>query len=329
MAPELNIALKEFYVAVRSKRFIGLLLFYVVLILLINYAARDELLNLAGSVSVEDFGMYGAEGTVALTPVSLSLIANLTILSVFGALIGISLGADTINREVEEGTIKVLLSRPVYRDQVINGKFIGNGLALALISMIGFVVSIAYLLIIGAPVDGPSIVRALLASLHTLLYMLTFLSLGVLLSTLIRKVETAILVAIILAIFLTTIYPVVVNVTADKIAGEMPYCPPRVERVETPTGPHEITVSSYDCPAMREWENKRKMWQRRLYLLMPGHHYAQLILSAFAGDEGLQDYLPIGEAFPLGFNSLAILLVELIFPFSVAYARFMTSDLRG
>ena len=40
----------------------------------------------------------------------------------FGPLIGLILGFDTINRERNEGTLSKLLSQPIYRDAVINGK---------------------------------------------------------------------------------------------------------------------------------------------------------------------------------------------------------------
>ncbi|MBC8247081.1 MAG: ABC transporter permease subunit, partial [Deltaproteobacteria bacterium] len=44
----------------------------------------------------------------------------------FGPLIGLILGFDTINRERNEGTLSKLLSQPIYRDVVINGKFLAG-----------------------------------------------------------------------------------------------------------------------------------------------------------------------------------------------------------
>lgn len=324
---ELNIAMKEFYIAVRSKRFIGLLLFYIILLVLMNYAQKDEIINLAGQIRVTRFDALGGEGTVVFTAVSLSIFSNLMSLSIFGALIGITLGADAINREIEEGTVKVLMSHPIYRDQVINGKFLGNGLALLLMIIIGYTITMSFLLLIGVPLDQESVIRAFLASFYTLIYMLTFLSLGIMISSIIKKPETSMLLAIILAIMLTIVYPVISTVISNKIAGDEPYCPPKIERIETPTGIQEVRMMNYECPAYVEWKNKREIWQKRLNLLTPTSHYSQLIASAFAGDELAQDYLPISEAIPLAFNNLAILLVQLLLPFSIAYMRFMTSDL--
>ncbi len=44
----------------------------------------------------------------------------------FGPLIGLILGFDAINRERNEGTLSKLLSQPIYRDVVINGKFLAG-----------------------------------------------------------------------------------------------------------------------------------------------------------------------------------------------------------
>ncbi|MDN5319902.1 MAG: type transport system permease protein [Thermococcaceae archaeon] len=326
----INIALKEFYVAVRSKRFIGILVFYLLFVFLMNYALRDEMLKSAGQIAVVPVStIFGGRGEIIQTSVSLSIFTNLETLTVFGALIGATLGADSINREIEEGTIKVLLSHPIYRDQIINGKFLGNALALALVVFIGYVFSIAYFLIVGVPIDDVSMVRAILAAVFTLIYMLTFLSLGTMLSALLKKPETSMILAIVLALFLTLIYPATAEVIAGKIVGEQPYCPPPEIRHQEVAPGRVVPVSiPSTCPAFEEWQNRLEIWKKRLKFLSPASHYSYLTVASFAGDEFVNDYLPIGEALALALNNLATLLVQFLLPFSVAYAKFMTSDLR-
>lgn len=325
---ELNIAFKEFSLSIRSKRFISLLAFYLFITFFFNYSIKDDLINRAGQIIVSyiSFPLSGAEGTIVGTPLSISITRNLMVLLIFGAIIGIVLGADTINREIEEGTMKILMSHPIYRDQVINGKFIGNSIALFSIVMIGYIFSIAYLLLLGIPLDITSILRALIAVIFTLIYMMTFLSIGIMLSTLLKKPETAMLLAIALAILLILIYPFIVDIAVDKIVGEEPYCPSSVYMVEKGQPIYESPLNL--CPAIAEWRDKRELWKNRMFLLNPTHHYGQLIISAFAGDETARNYLPFGDSLLLTFNSIAILLVELLLPFTIAYIRFITSDLR-
>lgn len=328
---ELNIAWEEFYEAVRSKRFIGLLILYLAFTLLINHVTRDQIVNLAGQIQVRSLRTYGVDMLVARTPVSLSMITNLRIITIFGALIGITLGADAINREIEEGTGKTLLSQPIFRDQIINGKFLGNGLALLIMILMGLVVTITYLLIIGVPLDGASLTRTAISSGLTLIYMLSFLSLGVMISTILKKPSTAMLIGIAIVIFLTIAFPIIAEMGASKLAGERP----DEYRMETGQGRTVESGSESEQPVTTpvqdpydEWRQKRDKWRKRLYSLSPAHHYSKLVGGAFAGDEYAQDYLSIGETIPLVINNLAIIVVQLLLPFSIAYARFMKKDLR-
>ncbi len=59
----------------------------------------------------------------------------------------------------------------------------------------------------------------------------------------------------------------------------------------------------------------------------PAHHYVQLVSYIFAGDRFFNYYIPLSDSLIYGFNNLAALLVMLLLPFALAYARFLTSDL--
>ena len=51
------------------------------------------------------------------------------------------MGFDTINRERNEGTLSKLLSQPIYRDVVINGKFLA-GVVMITVMMVSIVLVI-------------------------------------------------------------------------------------------------------------------------------------------------------------------------------------------
>mgnify|MGYP000016470209 CR=1 FL=1 len=55
-----------------------------------------------------------------------TLFSLVQFVALFGPLVGLILGFDTINRERNEGTLSKLLSQPIYRDTVINGKFLAG-----------------------------------------------------------------------------------------------------------------------------------------------------------------------------------------------------------
>ena len=51
----------------------------------------------------------------------------------FGPLIGIILGFDSINRERVSRTLSKLLSQPIYRDSVINAKFMAGVVTIGIV----------------------------------------------------------------------------------------------------------------------------------------------------------------------------------------------------
>ncbi|MBC7188721.1 ABC transporter permease subunit, partial [Candidatus Aerophobetes bacterium] len=53
-------------------------------------------------------------------------------ISFFGPLIGIILGFDAISAERSRGTISIVLSQPVFRDSLINGKFLAGLVTIAI-----------------------------------------------------------------------------------------------------------------------------------------------------------------------------------------------------
>ena len=64
--------------------------------------------------------------------VSQDMVAILTPFSLLVPIIGIALGFDAINSERTGGTMSRLLAQPVYRDGVINGKFLAGLIVLAM-----------------------------------------------------------------------------------------------------------------------------------------------------------------------------------------------------
>jgi ABC-2 type transport system permease protein len=55
-----------------------------------------------------------------------SIFSLATLLGFFGPLIGIILGFDSISGEYARGTLSRVLSQPIYRDSLINGKFLAG-----------------------------------------------------------------------------------------------------------------------------------------------------------------------------------------------------------
>ncbi|MFC2019390.1 ABC transporter permease [Chloroflexota bacterium] len=115
----------------------------------------------------------------------------------FMPIVGIVLGFDTINSEKSNGTMSRLISQPIYRDAVINGKFLAGItiMSIMLVSMVLLVAGVG-LRMIGVPPSSEEIIRIISFLAASILYGAFWLGLATLFSILFRRVTTSALASI-------------------------------------------------------------------------------------------------------------------------------------
>jgi ABC-2 type transport system permease protein len=120
---------------------------------------------------------------------------SLTILiALLVPLIGIALGFDAINGERSSGTLNRILSQPIYRDSVINGKFLAGLITMAI--MIGSIILIVGgygLRMIGVPPGAEEIIRIFLYFISAVIYGAFWMGLAILFSVLFRNLAVSLL----------------------------------------------------------------------------------------------------------------------------------------
>jgi len=216
MRPELIIAEKEFVDHITSKRFIVI---FGILLLLAIYAistgmdsynqqldhyknAQDDpnsqqnIASLQKSIQdARDHNMsndyinslqYQLDKLVnPPMPSVLQVFQGMLLLFSFvGMILGASLGFDQIARERDEGSLKFLVSSPIYRDAIINGKTIGAIATLASAMAAAFAITIAILMLKGVLPGVEEMIRIFLFFLASLLYCTLFFALAMMISTL-------------------------------------------------------------------------------------------------------------------------------------------------
>ncbi|MDD2353428.1 MAG: ABC transporter permease subunit [Candidatus Caldatribacteriota bacterium] len=139
--------------------------------------------------------------------------------SFFGPLIGIIFGFDAINSERTSGTMSTVLSQPVYRDALINGKFLAGltTIAVMLISIIIIIFGLE-LIIFGIIPSVYELVRIGLFFMLSIIYIGFWMGLGILFSIIFKQTATSALVSIMVWIFFTFFILMVANVVADQVA---------------------------------------------------------------------------------------------------------------
>jgi ABC-2 type transport system permease protein len=113
-----------------------------------------------------------------------------------GMVLGIATGFDQMTKEKESGALKSVLSAPVYRDALINGKTIGSLATLAVAIGITFLVTIAIMLFYGVVPGLEDLARIFLFFIASMLYCATFFAIAMMTSTLARNSAMAVILAI-------------------------------------------------------------------------------------------------------------------------------------
>jgi ABC-2 type transport system permease protein len=137
----------------------------------------------------------------------------------FGPLIGIILGFDAINRERVSRTLSKLISQPIYRDSVINGKFLAGVVTIAIVLVaIILIISGLGIRLIGV-VPGPEEVwRVVIYFIASLLYISFWLGISILFSVVFRSTATSALAALALWIFFSFFVSLGAGVLADAVS---------------------------------------------------------------------------------------------------------------
>jgi ABC-2 type transport system permease protein len=139
--------------------------------------------------------------------------------AIVAPILGLAFAFDAINGERAEGTLPRLLAQPIYRDDVINGKF-AAGLAvigIVLLAIVGIIAGygIFRLGIVPAPEE---ILRLVAWIVVTFVYVGLWLAFGLLLSVLFRRAATSALIGFGVWFLFTTFGPFILNAIANAIS---------------------------------------------------------------------------------------------------------------
>jgi len=125
----------------------------------------------------------------------LIILSNMApIINLLGALVAVALGFASINKERPEGSLKVVLSYPIYRDQIILGKLFANLaiLTVATIAASGISLSI-FLAMTKIVLDSEMLLRFATLTCLAILLLSTYLGLSIILSAKISDPKTTLL----------------------------------------------------------------------------------------------------------------------------------------
>lgn len=242
----------------------------------------------------------------------------------FGPLIGLILGFDAINRERVTGTLSKLVSQPIYRDSIINGKFLaGVTTIFVMFFSIVSLISGLGLMVLGVVPGVEEVFRVLFYVVISVFYISFWLGLAILFSILFRGIATSALAGLALWIFFSFFVPLGANfvgnavspVDKEKASLEDVVKNLRVQRAVSLSSP----MTLYGDSAAVIVDPLRKS-VKPLLVVGPKEKLSS---------ERFKNPLPLLQSLLVVFPSITVLVAITLICFGVSYTSFMLQEVRS
>lgn len=239
-------------------------------------------------------------------------------------LLGIALGFAAIAAEREKGTLRLVLSRPIYRDQFLNGKI------LASVILIFFAVFVSTILALpisvalhGLTLTTEDLVRLLLSLIPSTLLALAYYALALFISVISDRSSRAFLYSLVAWIFFTFVLPIIASMIALSILGP----PPAISFNLTATGGRSGLP-----PQLQQYYQKSSQITSTILLISPNNRFSSFVSALFSRGRqnavGQQQgssttYLDLGTVFSTRWIDLIVLIAYFIAFTALAYIFFV------
>ena len=241
----------------------------------------------------------------------------------FGPLIGLILGFDMINRERNEGTLSKVLSQPIYRDAVVNGKFLAGVITITVIMVsIVLVVTGLGLRMVGVVPGMEEMWRIIIYLVISIVYVSFWLGVAILFSILFRSIATSALAALAVWIFFSFFVPLGASVVANAVTpeGEEATAEAVIRRSRVQRGFSMVSPMELYSEATATVIDPMRKTTRSIVLMGPMERISS---SRFSGP------LPLGQSILVVLPSIISLIAITAICFAISYTVFMRQEIRS
>jgi len=239
-----------------------------------------------------------------------------TFLGFFGPLVGITLGFDSISGEYARGTLSRVLSQPIYRDGLINGKFLAGLATVAVLwgSILLLVIGLGITLL-GFPPNAEELWRMLIFTAVGVFYVGFWLALAMLFSLLFQKTVTAALASMAVWLFMSLF----VSIFSQAIAGIV---------VPDPSTPEQLAYQTDIANVINRISPSTLFSESVSILLNPAARVFGLALQSQA--QGiLPTPLALDQSLILIWPHITTLFGLVAVCFGISYIIFMRAEIRA
>lgn len=242
----------------------------------------------------------------------------------FGPLVGLILGFDTINRERNEGTLSKLLAQPIYRDVVINGKFLAGLVIIAvMVTSIVLVITGLGLAVVGVIPGIEEVWRILVYIIVSIVYIAFWLGAAMLFSIIFRSTATSALAALALWFFFSFFIAIGATALANNLESQIAAGgdPESIARQA------KVFKAFVMISPMKLYSDATKTiidpLQRSTRTVIPSGRLEQISMARFDGP------LPLSQSILIVVPYLLALMAITIVCFALSYMVFMRQEIRS
>ncbi|MGC8989169.1 MAG: ABC transporter permease [Verrucomicrobiia bacterium] len=241
----------------------------------------------------------------------------------FGPLLGIIMGFDAINRERQHRTLAKLVSQPIFRDAVINGKFLAGVItvSIALVSMMLLLTGMG-LITVGVVPGWEEIGRLFVYLIVSIAYVSFWLGLAILFSILFRSLATSALAAVALWIFFSFFMGFASDLVADALSP-----------VRNPRDPEEVVVNQRVSDAA-SLVSPAVLYSKATSTILDPYRRSRgsvMIVGLLEklSMERFQSPLPLDQSILVVWPYLTLLAALTLICFGLSYVIFMRQEIRS
>ncbi|WP_457742964.1 ABC transporter permease subunit [Thermococcus sp.] len=192
--------------SLRTKKF---WLILVLILLIYAMAFREVKDNLEGATNPQKLLVTSVVGYIAVSAF------------LFIGVYALMAGATSVNSDLENGTVRVALSKPLGRISYLLGKFLGQAISIVVAIIFATLLSFAVTKYYGLSLTASLVEDLTLSNLLILFAMLQLLALGLLISTFVRSSNTALGLALVVFFVTGLVMPQVVDgLVKDRVNAE-------------------------------------------------------------------------------------------------------------
>lgn len=300
-----TVAAKEFADHVTSVRFL-------VLLVLIGLACIAAVVSAAGFLrdAADQATDVPSPFLLLFTQSPEQIPSFVTLVGFLGPLLGVAFGFDAVNQERADRTLPKLVSQPIYRDDVVNGKFVA-GLAVIGLTLVTLAAIVAGIGIVrmGITPSASDIARMLLYLVVALVYIGLWLAFALLCSIVLRRPATAALVAMAAWLVLTLFGSFFAGLAASALESE------EADQIRTEYNLSQVSPATW-------YDNSSAA------LLNPQVRSTGL-LTAEQLDRAVAGTLPVGQSLLVVWPYVVALAAGCVVMFAVGYVAFLRQEVRA